>query len=128
LTVRNAGAGVQNVDVVVFFQRKFDINTDEYLYPATFTAGNMQVSISYPLGNNPNTNQPYKPFMKKGNYIFDANNCFWYRISNVVDNNNGAATITLDVPASASNSTFTNQRAMFPRNVVDVYPLGPKAK
>ncbi len=131
LTIRNSGAPAapsESVDVVVFFQRKFDLNTDEYLYPATFNAGNMQVSVTYPVGTNPATNQPYKPFMKKGNYIFDANDAFWYRISNVVDNNQGAAQITLDAPASAGNSGANFPCAMFPRNVVDVYPLGSKAK
>jgi hypothetical protein len=136
LTVRMDAQGVQpSVDVVVFFQRKFDLNIDEYLFPATFISGSNQVSVSWPAGINPATNQEYKPFMNRGSYIFDANNAFWYRISNVVLQSATSATVILEVPANATNlnvvdpNTNTTElpRAMFPRNVVNVYPLGPKA-
>jgi hypothetical protein len=129
LTVRKDTLGGASVDVVVFFKRKFDINTDEYLFPATFTSGSNQVVVQYPLGINPATNQEYKPFMHKGNYIFDANNAFWYRVSNVNDNGKGTAQITLDVPANATSpaaAAGVGPYAMFPRNIVDVYPLGGK--
>jgi hypothetical protein len=127
-----------NVDVVVFFNRSVEnIGTDELLYDAGFSLGSTQVRVTYPTALNPATNLPLKPFMKKGGFVFDANNAYWYRISNVVDNPPGAATatsdLTLDVPANASNQglkSFTGNpippRAMFPRNVVEVYPLGPK--
>jgi hypothetical protein len=129
LTVRMDAQGVQpSVDVVVFFQRKFDINSDELLYPATFTSGSNQVQVTFAAGYAP-------PFMNKGNYVLDANNAFWYRISNVVPTTSTSATVILEVPANATNlnvvdpNTNTTElpRAMFPRNVVNVYPLGPKA-
>lgn len=131
LTVRVDGAGSPSVDVVVFFNRPFDsVTIDETLFPATFISGSYQVVVTYTAGTNPATKLPYKPFMKKGNYIFDANNCYWYRISNVTDNSTTQSTVTLDVPANASNSAtlFANPRAMFPRNIVDVYPIGTKSK
>jgi hypothetical protein len=125
LTVRKDTAGGASVDVVVFFKRKFDINVDEYLFPlsvsAPFKAGSSQVTVTYTVGS--------APFMHKGNYIFDANNAFWYRISNVNDDGNGTAQITLDVPANASSPAAApgiGPYAMFPRNIVDVYPLGGK--
>jgi hypothetical protein len=77
--------------------------------------------------------------MRKGNYIFDANNAFWYRISNVSaptqttlpGNVPGeSVTITIDVPANAGNQADTTgrpARCMFPRAVVDVYPIGTKS-
>ena len=120
LTVRKDEAGGANVDVVVFFKRPLEtIFIDELLYPAFFTAGNTTVSVNY-------SNAVNKPFMQKGNFIFDANNCFWYRISNVFDPGTGKATITLDTPANYSSPISGNNRAMFPRNIVDVYPIGAK--
>ena len=84
-----------------------------------------QVTVTYPVGS--------APFMHKGNYIFDANNAFWYRVSNVSENppanGQGSALITLDVPANASSPAAApggGPYAMFPRNIVDVYPLGGK--
>ncbi len=128
------------VDVVVFFNRSMEnIGTDEVLYQAGFTIGSPQVHVTYPTGTNPSTGQPLKPFMKKGGFVFDANNAYWYRISNVADPDPtnpvpGSAQLTLDVPANASNTNLTNPntgnlippRAMFPRNIVDVFPLGSK--
>jgi hypothetical protein len=127
LTLRPDALGKSaSVDVVVFFKRKFEVNVDEMLYQANFLSGVNNVTITYTAAT--------KPFMHKGNYIFDANNAFWYRISNVNDNGTGSATIYFDVPANASspvvptgaNSTATYGRAMFPRNIVDVYPIGSK--
>jgi hypothetical protein len=127
--------GTASVDVVVFFNRSIEnIGTDELLYQASFALGSTQVQVTYPTGVNTVTNLPLKPFMKKGGYVFDANNAFWYRISNVVDGVPGTSTVTLEVPANASNTGLTNfntgnlipPRAMFPRNIVDVYPLGSK--
>gem|GEM_PF-5313075 len=126
-----------NVDVVVFFNRSLEnIGVDEVLYEAYFALGSNQVTVIYPTGNNTVTNQPLKPFMKKGGFIFDANNAYWYRISNVVDNPlvAGTSTVTLEVPANAGNKGLVNpntnniipSRAMFPRNIVDVFPIGSK--
>ena len=128
LTVRKNATGSQgDCDVVVFFKRPVeDIVTDETVYPATFIQGNTQVTVTYPTAN--------KPFMRKGNYVFEANNAFWYRIANVSAptagaNNTESVTITIDVPANANNTadpTGRPPRAMFPRAVVDVYPIGTK--
>ncbi len=92
--------------------------------------------MTYPTGVNTVTNLPLKPFMKAGGYVLDANNAYWYRISNVIDgpalNGVATSTVTLEVPANANNTNLTNpntgnlipSRAMFPRNIVDVFPLG----
>ena len=136
LTVRKNSTGTNaDVDVVVFFKRPIEefqttakgYAGDEVLIPAVFTSGTTQVSVQYPIAR--------KPFMRKGNYIFDANNAFWYRISNVSaptagNNNTESVTITIDVPANAGNQadpTGRPGRAMFPRAVVDVYPIGTKS-
>jgi len=113
LTVRKDGAGGADVYVVVFFQRRFDPAIDEAMYGANFTLGSTTVNnVTFP----PNSN------LKTGSYVLDVNNCFWYRISNV---NVGAKTITLDVPANLS-SPAGGGLAMYPRNIVDVYPIGTK--
>ena len=113
LTVRKDFAGGASVDVVVFFQRRFDPAIDEALYAANFVAGSTVVnSVTFPANGK----------LKTGTYVFDAINAFWYRIANV---NQAAGTITLDVPANLS-SPAGGGVAMYPRNVVDVYPIGAK--
>jgi hypothetical protein len=127
-----------SVDVVVFFKRTIEnIGVDEALYPAVFTQGSTQVAVQYPTGNNTVTGQPLKPFMKRGGYVFDANNAYWYRISNVIEPDplnlnppagSASARVILDFPAAANNGFVPNipSRAMFPRGVVDVFPLGTR--
>jgi hypothetical protein len=139
LSVRkNSTGSAADVNVVVFFKRPIEefqatakgYAGDEVLIPARFTLGSTQVAVTYPTAR--------KPFMKKGNYIFDANNAFWYRISNVSPPTATtlpgnvpaeAVTITIDVPSNADNTADTTlrpPRALFPRAVVDVYPIGTK--
>jgi hypothetical protein len=121
LTVRKS-TGAASVDIVVFFKRRFNPVADELLYPATFTAGSNQATVTYTVGS--------APRMEKGNFVFEANNGFWYRISNVIDNGQGSAQLVLETPANLTNSSNVPgalpPRAMFPRNIVDVYPIGSK--
>jgi type II secretory pathway pseudopilin PulG len=134
LTVRQSSTTSASVDVVVYFKRTLEnIATDELLYNAVFHQGSAQVTVTYPTGNNPTTGLPLKPYMKRGGFAFDANNAFWYRINNVspvVASGTGweQVNLTLEVPANASNDSppFFTPRGMFPRGVVDVYPLGTK--
>lgn len=123
LTVRRDASGSSDVDVVVFFGRKFSLD-DEQMYSAVFTTGSPQVTVNYTAGS--------PPFMQPGSFIFDGYNCYWYRISSVpADPNPGTSTsrtIMLDVPANAGNQTAAQiyQKAMLPRAIVDVYPIGKK--
>jgi hypothetical protein len=121
LTVRRDGSGLPGgatVDVVVFFGRKFSID-DERLYTAVFNASSNQVTVKYAVGAPPN--------FRKGSYILDANNAYWYRISAVPPETvAGQRTITIDVPANLSNSGAANPTAMLPAGIVDVFPLGSK--
>lgn len=130
LTVRQQASGLSSdIDVVVFFNRPFEsIADDEVLYPAQFNLSSTQAKVSYQQGN--------KPFLRKGNFVFDANNAYWYRISNVQPDLPTAqagvlqANITLEMPANAASPVVNNVlqgRAMFPRAVVDVFPIGSKA-
>jgi prepilin-type N-terminal cleavage/methylation domain-containing protein len=122
LTVRRDSSGLPGgatVDVVVFFNRKFEL-ADERLYTAVFNSGSQQVTVNYPAGS--------PPFLQKGGYIFDANNAYWYRMSVVpAETVPGQRIIYIDVPANASNTGLVKQpQAMFHRSIVDVYPLGSK--
>ncbi|MBI3862232.1 MAG: hypothetical protein HY290_10090 [Planctomycetia bacterium] len=131
LTVRQNATNSANVDVVVFFKRALEnIATDEMLHDARFTMGSTKVNVTYLTGNNPTTGLPYKPYMRRGSYVLDANNAFWYRINSVTDDNAGNAVLTLEVPANATNysqSPLAPPKAIFPRAVVDVYPIGSKS-
>lgn len=130
LTVRQQASGLSSdIDVVVFFNRPFEsIADDEVLYPAQFNLSSTQAKVSYQQAN--------KPFLRKGNFVFDANNAYWYRISNVQPDLPTAqpgvlqANITLEMPANAASPVVNNVlqgKAMFPRAVVDVFPIGSKA-
>lgn len=125
LTVRQSAVGLGSVDVVVFFTRPDNLADDELLYPASFgfnSLGNLstqQVTVSYV--------PPQKPFMRKGGFVFDAANAYWYRISSVTDTGAGTATLTIEVPVNASILAANGGRAMFPRGVVDVFPIGSKS-
>jgi len=130
-TVRRTGGSAAEVDVVVFFRRGFgamgvaqSFDNDERLYDADFVAGSNLVTVRYP------PNDPaQKPFMRKGGYVFDAANVFWYRIQNVqADDRAGRATLTLESPAFLSSpNNALRRKAMFPKSVVDAFPIGAKS-
>jgi hypothetical protein len=129
LTVRSTSANSASIDVVVYFQRALEnIGVDEVLYDTRFTQGSNQAVVTYPTGSNTVTGVPLKPFMRRGGFVFDANNAFWYRITNVSDNNAGTAVLTLETPAQSSTGSppYYPPRAMFPRGVIDVFPLGTR--
>jgi hypothetical protein len=119
LTVRKRAAGIgkttSSVDVVTFFRRPFSVDiggdNDEQVFNATFTSGSDQVAI---------TGDP--PFMKKGGYVFDTQNAYWYRIRDISGASSGNPVITIDRLAQASVND--NPSAVFMRGVVDVFPIG----
>ena len=72
LSVRRRSDGVvRNVDVVVKFSDGADA-TDERLFQATFVKDTNFVGVKYGTGKPPN--------IRKGKFIFDAQNARWYRI------------------------------------------------
>ncbi|MBS0262756.1 MAG: hypothetical protein JSS02_12450 [Planctomycetes bacterium] len=129
LTVRQNSQNSASIDVVVFFQRALEnIGVDEVLYNTVFTQGSTRAVVTYPTALNATTGLALKPFMRRGGFVFDANNAFWYRITNVLDDNAGTAVLTLETPALASTGSppYFPPRAMFPRGVIDVFPLGTR--
>jgi hypothetical protein len=122
LTVRRDASGVAEVDVVIFFRRRFDAQ-DEALYDLAgqgFQVGYDEVQVTYTVG--------LPPSWKAGGFVFDANNARWYRLRKVTDNGGGTATLKLATPAAARTPTGAGivGRVMIPQAVVDVYPIGQK--
>lgn len=142
LTVRKVrnqlypGQGPASVDVVVFQNRSFNSKTeqvsDQSKYP--LSKGENKWGVSIPKTD---TAADPKPFLKKGGFVFDAQNAHWYRIVDLVDGvadptnpatriyvdpwnpNHNMLEITLDRPAiTASN------RLMGLPGVIDVFPIG----
>lgn len=118
------------MDVVVFFKRKFQI-TDERIFGA-------------PGSNPPVTNQvrtfnppapikdPYTmtvgftgtpPVIQKGSFVFDVSNGYWYRITEMKLTTSTMVVFTVDrVVYDANGDGYI--RVAFPQNIVDVYPIG----
>ena len=122
-----------SVDLVVFFNRSLTAE-DETIYPAHFTTvvnGTQQpnqVNVDW-------TASPAKPFMKKGGYVFDAENAYWYRITQVDETSGTTATLTIDRAAkdtsldvagigTASTPAAPTGGAIFMRGIIEVFPLG----
>ena len=116
-----------NVDVVVFADRSIDNPPEqEQLFPAQFPVGSRTMNVTYAVpGNVPNA--------KKGGFVFDANNARWYRIVSILDDKAGNMVVGLEGPTIKMSAvdTSTNPptqlgRVMFPKAVVDVFPIGPQ--
>jgi hypothetical protein len=122
MTIRRQASGTADIDIVVYFSRPLnDLRNEEQTYTAVFSKGTKQVNVDY-------TANGTAPFARRGSYVFDADNARWYRITQVVDNKSGQMTLQIELPAYASSPIPANGggRAMFPRGVVDVYPIGTK--
>lgn len=127
LTCRKNGSATQaDVDVVVYFGREINGDVkenDESLYRTQFIAGSNQLSVTY--------NGTITPTVKRGGFVFDANNARWYRISNVMPSGSlpvppATIVVTLETPAIASTPPGALGYVMLPRGVVDVYPIGSR--
>lgn len=123
LTVRDrnyvaaANSATMDLDVVIFFRRFYDETVDDLLYDAKFTLASDAATVTYTAGS--------APKWKAGSYVFDADNARWYRIRKIDETSTTQATLKLEESAKASSPT-TGGKAMFPRAVVEVYPLGTR--
>jgi hypothetical protein len=123
ITARQDVSGETDIDIVVFFKRSLEgagtvtAPDEEFVFlnnngnSAVFSTGQTTATLSY-SGTDP------VPFLKKGGFIFDPTNCYWYQIENYTDSS-GTVTLKLDREATAASNT-----AMLFRGVVDVYPIG----
>lgn len=109
LTVRQSTTGDSaNVDVVVFFRRSFD-PADEQQYSGKY---NKSTGVFTLQSTTP------RPPMKKGGFVFDLQNARWHRIQKINER-------TLDITLESAPTEFGTV-VLFPRGVIDVYPLGNK--
>ena len=156
LTVRKSDFGnpmslSASVDVVVFFNRSAT-QEDEIVYPALFGRGiDGQFGVAGFDDDNNGTDDDVSefgwlgsddlrtlavtwsslpdPLLKKGGYVFDAQNSYWYRIQDVTESQTSArAELTLDrdIVAFSNAGTSPAGGAILMRGVVDVFPLGTK--
>ena len=100
----------------VFFRRSFSPE-EEFIYEgpsggAPFTVADTTVDIEWAAGD------PI-PLLREGNYVFDAENAFWYRVrSYTLDETARTATIELDQPAR-----LAGQGIIIPHGLVHVFDL-----
>lgn len=164
LTVRKASTGRCSVDAVVFFKRGFD-PAFEQVYTADFrvnqfgagdylpTSDDLPDTADDVLGPNYRVRIVYTgdpPPVRRGSYVFDTSNSFWYRIRNVEreltedrnangsldpgEDRNGNSTIDptidliVDEPIRANNGNASGNTggAILHPNVVNVFPLDNK--
>lgn len=114
-------------DVVVFYGRSFT-REDEVVYgtppngititngiansTASLVEGSRTFNLTWPAGAD-------APNLKRGAWVLDAQGGYWYRIENYTPIEGvNASTITL-----ASNIQQESRLVVFPRGVIDVYPL-----
>lgn len=119
-----------NVSVVVYFGRGFSPQ-EEQVYgtvpsgvpavqnlltgsTAVLIEGRKVFNVSWPAGSTPS--------LKRGGYVLDAQNGRWYQIENYTDTTGAtSSTVTL-----ASNILEPSTLVVFPRGVVDVFPIAPQ--
>ncbi|QDU81807.1 hypothetical protein Pla110_35570 [Polystyrenella longa] len=96
-----------NADIVVFFNRSFEPDSETVYTGSTLTIGSAVAEINA---------SDLEPPPKVGNFIFDAEKCHWYKIVSVESTN--PYVVSIDRPAVKSST-----KLMLVRNVIDVYPL-----
>ena len=114
------------VKYAIFYGREFSLD-DEQVYGVVpqgsnivlqnavpgsavrLSTNNLYVTVSWPAGQQPN--------IKRGGWLFDAQNGFWHQIENYTDYSlTNSTTITL-----TAKPDFSSQLLVFPRGVVDVF-------
>ena len=119
LTVRKRPGGKRaGIDVVVCFRRTFGPE-DEVIYshPTNadeFVAGERSVTIRW-VGE--------KPFYKKGGWVLDAQNARWYRIQDII-NEDDQVNMTVELVLEDEIVKTGSSGAILMRGVIQVYPIG----
>lgn len=139
LNVRRRGDGqVRGLDIVVKFADGVDAS-QERVFEATFISGSTFVGVR-------TGGDGVEPSIRKGKFVFDALNSLWYRVQDVEEASAANTApwagaynyrVTLEEPASANagsdaadglldgSDTAGFSAAMFPKGIVDVYPIVP---
>lgn len=143
LTVRNRG-GVCSVDCVVFFRRPIGDPAEERIFrnetgDAFNTGSGNIVFVDFDVDRDNDgvveydeetvadeLEGPRIPYLKKGSFILDAENAYWYRIQDFEEillpsgdmPRRRRIQITLDRPAIANSNA-----AIFMKGIVNVFPM-----
>ena len=64
-----------------------------------------------------------KPYLRKGGFVFDVENAYWYRVQDVQDVGPGLVNVTVDRDIRKDGSSG----AIFMRSVVEAYSIGTKS-
>lgn len=154
VTARRDALGLFDCDIVVFYKRGYS-TADEQTYAGMgfgtantvlpFRENSDVVAVEYVTPTA--TNGVLNPYFRRGGWVLDVENARWYRIldlsvdstvnSKPFDKLQADLGLTSTPVASSSSNTlavmiinrksaFNGQQAMFPRGVVDVYPIGVK--
>lgn len=167
LSVRRDAPGPAICDVVVFNNRNLVgpeqlataatrdttlfVNADEQPHATAFVEGN-RIAFLYNRADPENGTVTIPDYARKGRFVFDADNGYWYRIQDVgekpirrtirnyatVDWN--VIPVTLETPAKATSPDLNPAAGvadgipglpiggMYPRGVIEVFPLGLKGR
>lgn len=153
ITARRDALGLFDCDVVVFYKRGY-AKEDEYTFiaPSTLVDANGTSVLSFRQNSDLvaveyDSSTGAKPFFRRGGWVFDVENARWYRILDVSDDptinprpfdrlqselglgarpTGSGGSMKLLVAVLHRKSAFSGRQAMFPRGVVDVYPIGVK--
>jgi len=120
LTVRQDRIGDSTADVVVFFNRALSPQ-DELLLPATIWAGK-EVNGKFVPGKITVTSPAAA--IRKGSFIFDADNCWWYSVQNAHDNGDGTCNVVTEFPP-AFDSPAAGGHLMMMSGIVGVFRGSP---
>jgi hypothetical protein len=117
------GHGQADVDIVVFHKRSFSAASEQIYIVQSWIGNQCTLDLTSTNALSP----PRKPFLKKGGFLFDAQNARWYRIIQIVDDP-VRPVITLDQPvfAGINNGTIVQpRRVMAMPGIVEVYSIVP---
>ena len=133
LSVRKASTGVCGVDAVVFFKRGFDPAYEE-VHTADFrVTGYGLDDIPDNADDTPGPNYRVRvqftgepPEARRGGYVFDTCNGYWYRIRAIEKETNTELYLVVDEQVRASNGPANQGGAILHPKVVNVFPLDNK--
>jgi hypothetical protein len=145
LSVRRGDGNIPDslhTDLVTFFRREANNPDDEHVYQCKFSFFGINNTDDLGAINSDdfftcrvNWDEPGgepAPSIKKGGFVFDAENCQWYRIQRILDEGTGFVEMRLEERIAAESRVALPGKApkvgaaMFLNGVVDVYPLGSK--
>lgn len=101
-------------DVVVFRNRRFSIEDERIFTSNNYNTTTNELTVNYPAGQDPK--------LKRGGFLFDAENGRWYQIVDIEDEDANPLVMTLNRPIKDVDEDGELMPS-FPQGVVDVFPI-----